>query len=342
MSRPPQTPAEAASLHLRLVRQFKMTWFRQYMQYFWDTYYDDNNKIIPIKGMDARTGRVHDIEKETYADTLYASLQNHVNQSETVFVTRDIVHVVEMMSKSMPEDMLQPEDVPFEDMMIFFEQDISYDEHTGDDNWRPVQIRGVHIAKNQPIRSWGGTVARGIMITLFSAMDVLQPERQSDPDLAVVDLTGWKFEQMWSTSDKVVDQARAIWEPDTHQPHQISQNVAGMRKFLLTLLRFMQEEIIQVSRHPLSRAQKRRAEREDLKIPEDGCIITVHLRKVRYVGEVQHTDTVKQWTHRFWVEGHTRHLDYLEPGRTTWVRPYVKGPEWAPLIMKERVTTVNR
>jgi hypothetical protein len=160
------------------------------------------------------------------------------------------------------------------------------------------------------------------------------PDRGENGNLVVIEMTGWQFNQMWTENDPVPDEA--------HAPHVIGPDIAGVRKFLLTMFRFMQEEIVQVSRHRLDRAARRRAERADYRIPEDGAISVVHLRRVRHMGPKGEETREVAWSYRFWVSGHHRHLDYLEPGRTTWVRPYLKGDESLPIVLKHRVIAVHR
>jgi hypothetical protein len=338
-SRPPTSVAEAADLHLRLVREFNQPWFRYYMRGFWETYYDDNRGVAPIAAVNALSGKVHEVALPEYLEASFESLTHHVGHAETVFVTKDICHVVETMSKGMPEDMLLAGDVPFDDMLLFFETDIDWYEWDKD-HWTPKAIRAVHIAKNEPVRSWGGPPKPGVVITLFTAIDSMAAELAPRADLVVTDTTGWQFEQMWETAKEVVDVRNQ--PPDAHN---ISPHVAAMRKFLLTLLRFMNEEIVAYSRQPMTRAQRRRAQRQEgFHIPDDGCITTIHLRRLRHVGRADPAEPHSEieWSHRWWVQGFWRHLDYLEPGRVTWVRPHIRGPEWLPLVMKQRVTVVER
>lgn len=334
MSRPPSTPTEAADLHLRLIGEQRTRWYKEYCQGFWETYYGDNEGVTDggMQSMD-EYGRYKRLRMSEFVKGVNNLEKYRVSNSETVFVTADICHVIKVMSKGMPEDMLLPEDVPFEQALFLLADEYDFREWESSDRSR--KIRAIQISSGDPIRSWGGAAKPGIVITLYCAVDDIMPEHGEDGNLVVIEMTGWQFNCMWTENDPVPDEA--------HAPHIIGPEIAAIRKFLLTLFRFMQEEIVHVSRERLSRAARRRAERTDYRIPEDGAVSVVHLRRVRYVGPRGNEESREvAWTHRFWVAGHKRHLDYLEPGRETWVRPYLKGDEALPIVLKHRVVDVHR
>jgi hypothetical protein len=337
MSRPPSSPTEAADLHLRLLTEHRTTWYHEYTRRFWETYYGDNTPLVEggMRKLDDY-GQESSVGMQEFADNCLEKERHHANDSETVFVTADICHVLNVMSKGMPEDMLLPEDIPYENAMFFLAQDYEYREwNQPDDSYRPRKIRAIQVANNQPVKSWGSPYKPGIVITLYCPIDDIDIDREPDSNIVPIEMTGWQFNCMWSAND-------VISPVDAPAPHTMGLAIANMRKFVLTLLRFMQEEIVQVSRERLNRACQRRCERAGFHIPEDGTISVVHLRRVRTVGSHGHESREVAWTHRWWVAGHHRNLDYLEPGRTTWVRPHLKGPEEAPIVMKHRVIDVHR
>lgn len=333
----PTSPMGAADTHMRLVQLHKTAWYKAYIKRFWETYYEDNaspggNKVA-MKLMDSENNDLMDAGPGSWS-IIYRQLLHQLADAETVFVTADICHVVQMMAKSMPADMLMPEDPPFKNAFYVFETDIPYEEWDNPNQvMRPTAIRAVLVNAAVPVRSWGDSERRsGISTTLFAAIDVMVPEKGPTGDLAMMEMTGWQYEQWWKMAPS----------PNHRSKHEISPHVGAFRKFLLCLFRFMQEEIIEVQREKLPRPALRRMARADFHIPEDGSVTKVRLRKVRKVGTQEHESTDVVWSHRWWVAGHKRHLDYLEPGRTTWVRPHLKGPEHAPIVMKEKVIVVDR
>jgi|GEM_PF-4223398 len=110
---------------------------------------------------------------------------------------------------------------------------------------------------------------------------------------------------------------------------------------VIEIFAFMQERLCYEIR--LSRASRRRLQRLEVSLPETGCVTIAHLRAIDYNGAPVDEDRAKrELTHRFNVRAHPRRLDYLEPGRITWVGEHIKGPVGKPLIIKNRVMGVTR
>jgi len=106
---------------------------------------------------------------------------------------------------------------------------------------------------------------------------------------------------------------------------------------LWTLL--AQEGLATTTTHVVPRQERRRAERAGVSAPSNVQVVTLRkLHRTRPEGEPE--EHHERYSHRWTVTGHWRNQP-VGPGRSerrlTWVRPHVKGPEDAPLVVKERV-----
>lgn len=88
------------------------------------------------------------------------------------------------------------------------------------------------------------------------------------------------------------------------------------------------------------RAERRRWGRSGL-IPQP--VLVVRLRRLSKHGDVAQEDS-PTWSHRWIVSGHWRNqwLPSRSAHRLQWIAAHVKGPESAPLVVKDRVTALVR
>lgn len=99
-----------------------------------------------------------------------------------------------------------------------------------------------------------------------------------------------------------------------------------------------QQRVVVTRRRAVSRPARRRAERAHFQIAEDG-IQVVTLRRAQREHEETTSPVEVEWASRWLVNGHWRQQWYpaSEEHRPLWINPYVKGPDGAPLVLKDRV-----
>lgn len=125
---------------------------------------------------------------------------------------------------------------------------------------------------------------------------------------------------------------------------EASNPVEPIPPWLFSLWHFMSERITKVR---ASRPQQKRYARAG-RPPEDAQVKVVHLRPIDYQGNPVErglsTDTSIEYSHRWTVKGHWRNQWYpsIQDHSRKWIHGYVKGPVGAPLIVKERVVSVDR
>jgi hypothetical protein len=108
------------------------------------------------------------------------------------------------------------------------------------------------------------------------------------------------------------------------------------------LWQMLSEDILISRREEQPRRQQKMMRRVRLK---DTSVTTVHLRHRTYDRPAEPgEETRAQYSHRFMVRGHPRKIHDKRTGevREVWVRPYVKGPEDAPLKIREHVYSLDR
>lgn len=155
-----------------------------------------------------------------------------------------------------------------------------------------------------------------------------------------VDFSGWGYGLRWeSLSEADTDRLKG---QITEMPGKVASHVGQMRRRLLSTLLLMGEEVY-AERERVSRPTRRRWEASKLKLPEDFSVGVTRLRRYHSSAYDQHPDSEPIYTHRFYVRGHWRRLHRGTPEeRAVWVRPYIKGPDHAPLIERFRVTALDR
>lgn len=121
--------------------------------------------------------------------------------------------------------------------------------------------------------------------------------------------------------------------------------IASVKKFLLALFR-MTNSYLEPQTHPVERHHRKRAERANRKIPENGYLTILKLRRTEYEnGETKHNSP----RYAFRVRGHWRNQYYATKGqvgdltayRHVYVNDYIKGKS-KELRESTRVITINR
>lgn len=135
------------------------------------------------------------------------------------------------------------------------------------------------------------------------------------------------------------------WDPEKREEtFTLTKAGAFERRFWLALWATLMEQV-EVEPAKLDRATIRRAARgrNVAELPE---VVVCNLRMLKRRDRTGKERTVRpspQWNHRWEVVGHPRTIHRGTPQeRVVQVKPHVKGPEWAPLIKKDRVYRLAR
>lgn len=282
-----------------------------------------------------------------------------LNEGVTHYVSCDIGSLVSSMAELALPEPLFPTDLPTPHGLVVLEQPIiisDLDPSTGvlrDDLPLPVRAIGWQTA---PIRSSADPddVKDGINFFLYSDPDsyneVYAPAieaaegypatRASGHRLMAIEFNPWGFGTIWSNGGHSFS---------THD-QQILSSVAYMRRWFLSLMRLLWQEILDPEVIRPDRPAKRRMER--LSWSGQGDVKVLRLRRVYRPEHEADDGEERSWVlnHRYICRGHWRNQWYPSLGpagdpeahRMIWIMPHVRGPEDRPLIVKHAVTSVVR
>lgn len=102
------------------------------------------------------------------------------------------------------------------------------------------------------------------------------------------------------------------------------------------------QKLVRQHNAPLDRHTSRRAARANL--PNEEGVKVVMLRREEKRAQVSEAHRTVEWSHRWIVSGHTRNQWYASLGMhlPITIEPYEKGPEGAPLIVRDTIYKVDR
>lgn len=122
-------------------------------------------------------------------------------------------------------------------------------------------------------------------------------------------------------------------------------------RYLHALWLLMNQTMVTKHREEADRPARRRAQRRKMK--QTGVTV-IKLRRESNPYEPKHGESHIEWSHRWLVRGHWRWnvcgkdhalAQEVSPGvyrARLWVSPYVKGPDNAPFVVKEKVISLER
>jgi hypothetical protein len=221
------------------------------------------------------------------------------------WIDTPMVDLLEVATLDCPEYELHPNDLLTPDGLVIFDRPLVL---VNDDGRDTAPIMGL---------AWVSDVEGIVWTPLMSSLDgVLMPML----------LTGWDGWQFGS--------ARATLFDDD------SIDSGATLKLLPAFLRLIREHVVIRSHERLDRHTARRLQRSGLPLTE---IVWVTLRR-RQTAESIEEGGGGDWSHRWMVRGHWRNQWYPSEQRHAprYISAHIKGPESAPLIIKQRRYEVIR
>lgn len=229
--------------------------------------------------------------------------------------------------------------------------------------WIGPPVDGVTIL---PLTRWrGDTEHRPYRLTIHHLDDTLRV-----PELVASDITAWGFDQpgVFEWTDPAVQPGYTPDERDEELIAALSDHRTWIRSLVWATFRWLNEEVW-LPEQADNRGTRRRLERakpQFAKTPDDGDIVVVDLRKERRE-QIANSDPDAEppwWRTRWIVHGHYARRRYAirdEAGRAVgpttgpdavegrtfeyrrvWIEPFLKGPENAPLVIRDHVGVLNR
>lgn len=222
----------------------------------------------------------------------------------------------------------------------------------GPDAMSYLRVKAIGWKRVPDVTTWKGQATDGVALYLYvdprgtyftDWVDSYVRRGWSVPPLALIDFSGWAFNTEFGVGP---------WEtPHNPTPDSIRPHIASLRMFLASVWGLMYAYLD--TQRP-TRPQMKRAKRN--KMPEDGDVSVIHLRK--FLSRVEHKseasdydeDGNPRWSHRWLVRPHwawracsEENADEGEVGRKrVYIEAYTKGPEHLPLVIKEKVYSIDR
>jgi hypothetical protein len=337
--RGPERPIEALDLHLA-----QWEWTESAAHEWWVTKF----------GEMFAGSRERPREAAVFAAQI-SSVEKNVLNGKTTFVTPEITQQIVEMAEAGDNPVLKPWMVPDDTGFVIFGVPIPY----LDFDYDLVVREGYESMTDMPIRAVGwqkgvydGKGEESVAFTLYIDSDlsraapghpealpsfgqIMKDEWGHAPPLGLMDFFLWNYDVEWEFAENLEERSK----------HKQAPHIGMMRRQMAALWKFMAEQITPL-RPP--RAQRRRAERSGMDTPEDGTVNIVHLRAIKgwpseRIGSGGHTEV--EWSHRWIVRPHYRRIaDKDNPGqhKFVYIREHEKGPKEKPLVIKEKVFSVDR
>lgn len=268
------------------------------------------------------------VMRETYIERLDAA--------ETVWVSAEMMKLVGVAAESLPPHELHPTDLPMKSGFIYFDKPLVIPASPGSDI-DTVSIKAAVWWEADSINGYLPGVEVLWWVDPRGAYLGHDTTEWGMPRWYLDTISGWSYGKDWQKHRHIRD------------PEHVAFDVPDMlhtwdARHLLSLWMLMKQRVAGTTRVEASRKLRRRAIRTS---PEFGTITVVDLRRQTTrdpdAPEREEGDAV-EWSHRWVVSGHWRKQHYASEGvhRPIWISPFVKGPEDAPLILKDRVYRLVR
>jgi hypothetical protein len=319
---------------------------------FSEAYFDDK-EIGWRPGESLGEGMAHDEARMMY-------------WAKTTWVQADICTYLEAAVKNMPPSILHSDDLPYDQGLVIFDRPMPYFDYLEDRGGKSSELarmplraiawsRATSVGKRDFLTG-EKSVSDGIFMWVYTDLAfinevyrdelvVRQAPPMAGPHLLLVDITAWLFDdELWSdgTEEQTLPQGPFMErEPD----RKLSPHMSLLRRYILALFLFMKQEIVATTHERPPRPARRRAERAGLTSPDS--IVVIHLRRMKHASKGSDEDEAErqevEWSHRWIVRAHWRQIhDKNGRPRLVPVREHVKGPDDKPLVVKERIISVDR
>jgi len=179
--------------------------------------------------------------------------------------------------------------------------------------------------------------------------------------LHLLDMAPWQFYSSWTPMEAGQGASDVKYEEDEDGNTRVIANVAYGRRWFLAFMRLMWQEILVPEDYSAKRAERRRWEAIDKKLPLDGGVKVLKLRRIADLsGGADHDDEDSEFhwklDHRIQVRPFWRNQFYPSLGparlpdgsvnpnshRLIYIDTHYRGPEFAALVEKYSITEVTR
>lgn len=294
-------------------------------------------------------------EYERLADAMIEDLSRWTDASEAFYVHPRMTELVTAASESMPDEPLMPEDLPTQQGFVLIPGGLTM-----------IDIRGSMLVCNAVLWStFGGKVTVTMLSDKYDPKDTINIRHikghkalprytfvkvddlefgrslpvTPGPDMVIPPEYGVQVEYGPEGEVAIVSD-KGYSAEEMEEMFSFGARTDPTMRWLVTMWRLMQQPITSIEKEFPNRQQRRALERKN--VPDKHVSVVTLRRKVG-----QHDSEAEvHWSHRWLVRGHWRRQPYKENGETVyryiWIHPFVKGPEDAPLLVREHVYDLSR
>lgn len=252
------------------------------------------------------------------AEAMARGMSGSLDEATTYWTSGEMTRFLTYSQQDFPDQRLTTSMLPSQHGFVYFDESVKVDVVGGEGDDRAVSFTALHWV-------WAGDEQDGfLIITGYS--------------------TGAEVKQATKAAGvKGMDLGSALY-PIAHA--SLGHNdapVDTLQRLLMAFWALIGQRVTDTTRMPIERHARRRAERRGKQNIEDG-IRVIRLRRLAGETPSDHDDKLVMWSHRWVVGGHWRQQWYpsADEHRPIWIAPHVKGPESAPLVLKDRIYRVDR
>ena len=318
-------PSMALEMHHEL-----LTWWRtKYALHFVRGWNEKSRETRGLPYMDPHDRVEHEV--------------HWLGESPTYLVSKDMMALALHAADSMELQFLQPEDLPAKAGLCILPEPLllldRYSKHVSFAafSWSP--IRGEN-ERGEPIT--------GSLLTFYGDRfetrddyNTICPPPTTAPRLVMVHE---RFDAFNKPPQVETDPEAAEWAKQPENKEVVAASKKLTWQLPLCLWSLMGQTLARKVPEPAERPTRRRLQKAGSPLANK-AITVIYLRHVREDGAEDTSPRSVEWTHRWVVSGHWKMQAYgkgrLERKRI-WVMPFVKGPDDAPLVLKEKVHVLAR
>lgn len=285
---------------------------------------------------------LHSLSGEGSNEAFSMRLAEGVRRSAAFFVTREMTELVEVAAESVGSWTLDLADLVVNHGFAVFDRPIVFPERTGTDG-HALPSRGVAWTLTT-IADRAGRTGPGLIVLLCVDMvaeggTVGHEDAPGVPGLAPLGEYFPAGHRWWPWLVTTWPLGQGVDLPSLSDESWRAP-VLALRRVVAALWLLSNQRVALVTSARPPRAERRRAEK--LSLPSEVRVVSLRRPAQRHDGDGESRHV--EWSHRWLVNGHWRHLwdEARDRERLVWVSPYVKGPDDKPFVPKRTVYRFER
>lgn len=263
-------------------------------------------------------------------DPLLRQLDRYWWDMSRVVVTVDVLRAIDPAAKSVPNDWrFNPETLFTPHAFVMYEKPLDFDV------WGAERLCGFLWTSGR-FHVGGGFWADGVLAPIVESAQV---QIQFGPHTRYAIMPPMPIE--FGTRPLVAIEEEVSYRPEVGTDTDPIQYALLTYRQFIAFATFANSRIVTESKNPISRSERRRAQRKNVQL---GGVKKIILRRYHRVTQGIIEGASVEWSKRWIVTGHWRNQWFpsVQERRPVWIAPYVKGPDGKPLDDPMKIFEVSR